>query len=110
VSFFKKIFGIPDKQAGTTQVYEVSKDVIHRYMGEIVRQPGYAMLKNQHRNIPDVHLAVLMYSASDTARAMPGAADDQAMDLAMKSCLAYEQGRLLVTESSWSYHLLARTS
>jgi len=109
VSFFKKLFGIPNNPEGTTQVYEVSKDVIHRYMSEILPQPSYATLKNQHRNIPDDHLAVLMYSASDTARAMPEAAGNQAMELAMKSCMAYEQGRLMVTESSWSYHLFART-
>jgi hypothetical protein len=109
VSFFKKIFGVPDKPEGMTQVYEVSKDVIRRYMGGIVRTPSYAMLKSQHRNIPDIHLAVLMYSASDTARAMHDAAENQAMDLALKSCVAYDQGRLLVTESSWSYHLYART-
>lgn len=109
MSFFKKLFGIPDKPEGTTQVYEVSKDVIHRYIGEVVRTPAYAALKQQHRNIPDDHLAVLMYSASDTAKAMKDAPDQQAMDLASKSCMAYEQGRLMVTESSWSYHLIART-
>ena len=108
MSFFKKIFGIPKKIEGTTQVYEVSKDVIHRYIGQIVQLPSYTTLKNQHPNIPDDHLAVLMYSASDTARAMPEPAENQAIELAMKSCLAYDQGRLIVTESSWSYHLLAR--
>ena len=109
MSFLKKIFGSPNKPDGTTQVYEVSKDIIHRYMGEIVLLPGYAMLKQKHPNIPDIHLAVLMYSASDTARAMHEAAENQAMDLAMKSCIAYDQRRLLVTESGWSYHLYART-
>lgn len=109
MSFLKKIFGMPDKPEGTTQVYEVSKDIIHRYMGEIVRLPAFAQLKYQHRNIPDDHLAVLMYSASETARAMPEAAENQALDLATKSCTAYDQGRMTVTESSWSYHLFART-
>jgi hypothetical protein len=109
VSFFKKMFGIPNKPEGTTQVYEVSKDVMHRYLGEIVKVPSFTILKQHHPNIPDDHLALLMYSASDTARAMPQAAENQAMDLAMKSCSAYDQGRLMVTESGLSYHLMART-
>jgi len=109
VSFIKKVFGIPDKPKGTTQVYEVSRDVIHKYISEIVPLQSFAMLKNQHPNIPDDHLAVLMYTASDTSRAMPEAAGSAIMELAMKSCTAYDQGRLMVTESGLSYHLLAHT-
>jgi hypothetical protein len=105
MSFLKKIFGLPDKPEGTTEVYQVSKDVIHRYISEIVPTPSFSQLRNQYRTIPNEHLAVLMYSAADTARKLPG---NPAMELAAKSCAAYEQGQMIVTESSWSFHLLAR--
>jgi hypothetical protein len=109
MAFLKKMFGGPNKPQGTTQVYEVSKDIIHRYIAQVAGLPSFIQLKQQHPNIPDIHLAVLMYSASDTARAMPDGAENQALDLAMKSCLAYDQGSIYVSESSWSYHLYAKT-
>jgi hypothetical protein len=108
VSFLKKVFGFPNKPEGTSQVYEVSKDVINKYMSRILPLPSFAQLKQLHPKIPDDHLAVLMYSSSDIARSMPETGENQAMELAMNSCAAYDQGRLMVTESSWSYHLMAR--
>jgi hypothetical protein len=109
MSFLKKIFGKTNKPGGTTVICEVSKDVVHRFLGQITPQPTFAQLKYMHPNIPDIHLAVLMYSASETARAMPNPGENQAMELAMKSCQAYDQGRFIVTESSWTYHVLAST-
>ena len=109
MSFFKKIFGKSDKPEGTTVIFEASKDVVHRFLGQIAPLPTFAQLKSMHPTIPDIHLAVLMYSASETARAMPNPGENQAVELAMKSCQAYDQGRFIVTESSWTYHILART-
>lgn len=108
MSFFKKIFGTTNKPAGTTVICEVSKDVVHRFLGQTAPLPTFAQLKSMHPNIPDIHLAVLMYSASETARAMPNPGENQAMELAMMSCQAYDQGRFIVTESGWTYHVLAR--
>lgn len=109
MSFFKKLFGGANRPDGTTQVYEVSKDVVRKFVGEAASTPGFMQLRRMHPTIPIDHLAMLMVSASETARKLPEGGENQAMDLAMKACTAYDQGRLMVSESSWSFHLFALT-